>query len=908
MKKAAAVMLMMATLAGARLAHSHEIDMIEHISGATNIHAVAGAGGLTIGVSRDGDLTVLTWPSPSYTDQLSYLTSNADDARSEPRFGAAEGMGAFTAIVYTTEAGSSDLEVSWLRGDDWTSSICYLDQRSSVITTTYESASLGLTVVQSDFVDEVEDAWVRRLEVTREPDSPVVDAWALLYANLSPTLSRIPEVPLADWAAEAQNDFAAVWDDEAGAIVHFHPEDTGVLDEVSGLLIQARKDYGPLGDALTTAGPVTAETAATIAGALDSDYAEGVYLALSALPAPDGFQVGFDRTDLCGPLDVLADNVTSLPDRYPDFDEGGLADFGDLIRCTEGQHPGEAIHQRVGWEAEAADAFADAADGELSGSPMAAGHVNEALRARLVFGEDAEEHQAEASFFLGAGPTAAAALQALDEVRTQPAAALQAATAQAHHDWIEGLRLPDPERFDPLVVDFAARTLLNIRVGTDRNTGAIVASISRQPPYGQDWPRDGAFFNLALDVAGQTELVTERLRFYAELQRDEQVEPTGLIDKPGPGFPDDPDNTNYPADAWEMNYYADGLVGGNIRWEIDNTALLIWSYVAHAGAIDDEAERTAYLEEVYPTIERAADLLVSWRDETTYLPWPANEDDNLAFTQGLQGTGTSFGALRTAAMVARTLDHTDDAERWELRAAELRWAINNHLYDPETGFIENVTENPGSAGTGSSSWVAWPAQVFGPDDARLLAQLEANLEQVLWRLSPETTGGAYLTKTSLAVLLTHPDEAVREQALGVALTMIEDVADPDTLFLGEVFSPIDDDGDGLADRFDNRVSTPHLWAATLVYLTLMAADSPELFDTYEEVLSAPQIPEEVDPPETSEDAGPDSGPDAGPDSGPDADAPEADTGPFFAGGGGCNGCSVGPGAGGPCPVGRLFGF
>ena len=32
----------------------------------------------------------------------------------------------------------------------------------------------------------------------------------------------------------------------------------------------------------------------------------------------------------------------------------------------------------------------------------------------------------------------------------------------------------------------------------------IVASVARQAPYGLDWPRDGAFFDYALDVVADT--------------------------------------------------------------------------------------------------------------------------------------------------------------------------------------------------------------------------------------------------------------------------------------------------------------------------------------------------------------------------------------------------------------------
>src|SRR5439155_1585940 len=52
----------------------------------------------------------------------------------------------------------------------------------------------------------------------------------------------------------------------------------------------------------------------------------------------------------------------------------------------------------------------------------------------------------------------------------------------------------------------------------------------------------------------------------------------------------------------------------------------------------------------------------------------------------------------------------------------------------------------------------------------------------------------------------------------------------------------DDGGDGGTIRRVNAVSTPHLWASVLVYLTAMAYERPELFDRYASVLPAVDVP------------------------------------------------------------------
>ena len=82
------------------------------------------------------------------------------------------------------------------------------------------------------------------------------------------------------------------------------------------------------------------------------------------------------------------------------------------------------------------------------------------------------------------------------------------------------MRLPDPHYPDPSdnekLIAVSKRALINTFIALDKRSGAIVASITTQPPYGEDWPRDGAFINYALDLAGLHDLVRKRnLDFYA---------------------------------------------------------------------------------------------------------------------------------------------------------------------------------------------------------------------------------------------------------------------------------------------------------------------------------------------------------------------------------------------------------
>ncbi|MCA9518992.1 MAG: hypothetical protein KC635_28855, partial [Myxococcales bacterium] len=318
-------------------------------------------------------------------------------------------------------------------------------------------------------------------------------------------------------------------------------------------------------------------------------------------------------------------------------------------------------------------------------------------------------------------------------------------------------------------------------------------------------------------------------RFYVRTQRHEPVPAELIINGEPPPDPDDPGATTFPAGAWEMNYYADGLVGGNIRFEIDNTGLTVWGLVDHARYLEGDAA-AAWLAEVWPTVREAADLLARWKDPATGLQAPANEDDNLAYTQTLHGAITTWLGLAQATVAAEALGHAAEAGRWSTRRDELRAAIDAHFYDAAAGrYVEELdtASNPGNAPGGATSWMVWPARFLPWDDARVTAQLEANLAYAAAAVDPANGGGAYVTKILVPAALALDDAGARAQVRAALDAMVDLASTPDTMVFGETFVSVDRDGDGAYDGFSARVSNPHLWAGTLVYLTAMALEQPE---------------------------------------------------------------------------------
>lgn len=822
------------------------IDVQENFFGATNINAVTGHGRLTVGVSRDGDITVLSWPGPSYADQLAYLSSNGLDARQLPRFGAPEGAGLFLGLV--VEQGASRT-VTWLRDRSvWQIDQSYGSANGPNPHTVHRSDALGLTVEVVDAVAPAElgaDLLVRQVRVDRDADSPVTAAWLLTYANLSPIPEscRVEKIPLVDWAFDGRNDFAAIWNEPASAVVHFHPGDQRIYDSTLDLGGLPDVDFGPIGEALQSAA-VPAATIASLATGLDQAYAEGAYLALTTTPPPDQHQIGFDATPLCQMIGQIGDNLVALPDEFPEVSIPFSEEMLDLLRCDGGTPPD--LHSSQGWQYVTSDAFVDAGDGELSGSGIAAGEVNEALRTALVFVDGGDGTASASAYVLvGAGHTAAAALDALT-APTSPAAVVVAAEDEVLA-WIADRRLPAESTEE--VARVARRSLINVRVGLDANVGALVASIARQPPYYLDWPRDGAFFNLLLDVSGQSERVDLRTALYDSWQRKQAAPRDRLIDLMPPMDPDTRDDEFYPGGGWEMSYLADGSPGGLFRFEIDTTAFAVWTLVAHVGWVA-ESERETYLRARWDAIRMGADLLARWRDAETGLQAPAQEDDAGDYVQTIHGAASTFGALEIASRAARLLGEDEDARRWEERAGELREAILENFYDPdERRFIMGGTARgpfaaSGLTPTGPTAWAVWPMSLLPLDDERMQEQIAYDMDVVRPMIELETAGGLYFMKTTNAagvaqLGLPEAERETRRAELAEIVTELADQASPTDQF-GEVIV-VEDDGEG--PRADQRVATPHLWESSLFYLTAIAVEDPEALLRYDQVLPASRVPE-----------------------------------------------------------------
>lgn len=67
--------------------------------GPTDINAITGNRGLSIGFNKEGTITVFKWPNPSFYDQVKFMTGTRD----QERMGALENEGVMTGVHYEAD-------------------------------------------------------------------------------------------------------------------------------------------------------------------------------------------------------------------------------------------------------------------------------------------------------------------------------------------------------------------------------------------------------------------------------------------------------------------------------------------------------------------------------------------------------------------------------------------------------------------------------------------------------------------------------------------------------------------------------------------------------------------------------------------------------------------------------------
>lgn len=369
----------------------------------------------------------------------------------------------------------------------------------------------------------------------------------------------------------------------------------------------------------------------------------------------------------------------------------------------------------------------DADDGVLSKNPIEHGPADSVIG---LYASYTPGQSRTAYYWLAAGKSLARARELNTYVTMKAPEHLIETTTYFWNAWVNA----HPRDFRSLTEDqirLYKQSLMYVRAHVD-NGGGIIASVdSDMLQYGLDtysyvWPRDSAFTALALDSAGDTNIAK---RFF-EFCRDTLTDGGYFMHK---YLPD-----KSLGSSWHP-WIKDGKP--QLPIQEDETALVVIALREHYEISRD----LEFLEEMFnPLVEKAANFLVGYRDASTGLPEPSY--DLWERKRGVSTFTSSavYGALVSAADLARVLGKETLEARYRKAAEEVRAAILGHLWDESMGVFINMLV-PSDSGMVrdttidiSSAYGAFRFGVLPVDDPRLVKAFENSVRTLSYGIE---TGG-----------------------------------------------------------------------------------------------------------------------------------------------------------------------
>lgn len=273
------------------------------------------------------------------------------------------------------------------------------------------------------------------------------------------------------------------------------------------------------------------------------------------------------------------------------------------------------------------------------------------------------------------------------------------------------------------IIDLYQKSLLVIRSHTGVLGEIIASGDSGMYEFGKDtyayvWTRDASFIALALDKAGLSGLTGNYGRFCGQ-----------TISEKG---------------YFYHKYMADGSVGsswhawvedGRPRLAIqeEETALPVyWLYEHYSLTSDKELLPDLYV----PLVKKAADFMCSYRSKRTGLPLASFDIWEQDYAASAFGCSAVYAGLTAAAQIADLLGKKKDAKRYAKTAEDIKQAITENFYNPETDFFyksvretENGLECDGRVDM-SSFYGIFNFRVLEQTDVRLKKAYKVVLEKL----------------------------------------------------------------------------------------------------------------------------------------------------------------------------------
>jgi GH15 family glucan-1,4-alpha-glucosidase len=463
---------------------------------------------------------------------------------------------------------------------------------------------------------------------------------------------------------------------------------------------------------------------------------------------------------------------------------------------SDGHQVGQDTYETPG---SGLSAYDDSANGRLQGSDESTGQSDGVLYEQLSLGQS---RRGRVRVIMAAAADAKNATSLIEGARDRSYDRLAAEKRAWWRAWLRGARVPAGA--PNVIARLATRSLISIRQATDAGSGMVVASIATQSPYGVDWIRDGAYVNEALHRAGHPEMVEKHDVRYGELQATATSKPPGGM--------------TTPSGNWSQNFYADGVVGGSIPYEIDETGLGIWTLWDHYA---ETADRDYLISaDVYESIQRAAHYLtddtpIGCRDPATGLQCTANEEDDPNLSRTLIGAQAAWLGVTSAAKAARVRGGAaaeTNAARWEGRADQLRAAIRQNFFD-ET--CTCYTRDHQTGGT-----FLWPIGFVPRRSKAADGQAEENWRHISRVLRGKEDRGELEVRALLGnSYVWKSGTGLRRVKKGLRWVATKPTTN-ETGLLGRAWMIFPPNKRG---RLTTMVSQPHVWSHAMFYLASLQA-------------------------------------------------------------------------------------
>jgi glucoamylase len=344
-------------------------------------------------------------------------------------------------------------------------------------------------------------------------------------------------------------------------------------------------------------------------------------------------------------------------------------------------------HQ-CGVHGEDSDAFSDVYDSKLSGGSLVLYDGTRAVNSCLSWdiGKLQSREVKNLAIFIVMGLNEKEVLKVLEENRQTNLETLLKRTKNFWEKWLNNFKR---DFKDEKLSRMVKRSLLALKLLTDKNHGGIVAAPCMEPEYRFCWPRDAIYVAYALDRCGFHE---ETEKFYKWCKRAQEKE-GGLYQR----------------------YYIEARIRGPC-WssQIDEVATVIWGIGKHF----DLTGNHGFIKSMWSTIQKAANFICDSMNPNTNLVESVGLWEE-KFGSHTYSNAAVYSALKTSARIAKIMDESNLFEKWNIASEKIKSALLKLTWDSRMNrFIKTFNPKDESLDV-SLLGLTFPFEVLPAQDERM---------------------------------------------------------------------------------------------------------------------------------------------------------------------------------------------